>query len=257
MNKHLYAFIALLAFAVCAAAQTSGSVTTYSASTVETDAAGIETATRVAAELQTSIRADKASVGDEVLARVTRSVNQNGSIVIERGSRLIGRVTEVSPRTSASKGSSVTVLFHSVQKDGVTTPINATILGIARATPRASVDDAPPDDAWITASTRSSAQASPGLLGGVANTVRGVTNTAASAVRGVSDAAVTTSGSVIGQTAVTAGSLGTNIPGLEISRSTSASAESSGQLSLESGNVRLDRGTTLVLDVSGSTRVGN
>lgn len=262
MNKSILTLALTLALTGVGMAQTtstSGSTAAAGSGSVSKDGGmlNLESAATITGQLQNSLNAGKAKVGDEVVLKTTKSVKQNGQVVIEKGSKLIGRVTDVQQKTKDKAGSQIGVLFDTLKQGSTTTPITATILSVTKAATRASVDDTFSSDLSAGSNTRTTTQSSSGgLLGGVGNTVGGVTNTATSTVGGVANTALGTTGSVLntaGQTTGSAvGSLGSNIRGLQISQSADASANGSTTLSTNTGNLKLDSGTTFTLNVTGS-----
>src|SRR4051812_11009840 len=55
----------------------------------------LQSGTQLSGQLQNSLDVQKAKVGDQVVLKTTSAVKENGRVVVDRGSRLIGRVTEV------------------------------------------------------------------------------------------------------------------------------------------------------------------
>ncbi len=228
-------------------------------------AVSIASGTQIAADLQKSLNVEKAKVGDEVVLKTTKAIKQNGQTVVAKGSKLIGRVTEVQQRAKGEAGSKIGVLFDTLQQGGMSTPITASIMSITSVAARAGVNDSVYADSSASSTTSarqtSSQTSGGGLLGGVTNTVGGVTNTATSTVGGVAGAATDTVGGVTntaGETVgATTGAVGGTIRGLTISQSADASASGSSTLSLTGGNLKLDKGTTFNLAVSESTSVGS
>jgi len=259
MNRIVLAF-GLLTIAVTGvfAQKTSTNVATTAstrASAMKNGAAVIQSGTQISGQLQSTLDTKNAKVGDQVVLKATNAVKQNGQTVVEKGSRLIGHVTEVQQRAKNGAGSRVGVVFDRLQQGGNSVPISAVITSVfqAQSAAGASVSD---DDMMAmgststqtTTSTRSSGGGG-GLLGGVVNsttqTVSGVANTAGQTVNGVTNTAGQTVGS-------TTRSVGGTLRGLQISQSTDASASGGSVLSLSNGDLRLEKGTTVNLAVSGS-----
>jgi len=258
MNRIVLAF-GLLTIAVTGvfAQKTSTNVATTAstrASAMKNGAAVIQSGTQISGQLQSTLDTKNAKVGDQVVLKATNAVKQNGQTVVEKGSRLIGHVTEVQQRAKNGAGSRVGVVFDRLQQGGNSVPISAVITSVfqAQSAAGASVSD---DDMMAmgststqTMTTRSSGGGG-GLLGGVVNsttqTVSGVTNTAGQTVNGVTNTAGQTVGS-------TTRSVGGTLRGLQISQSTDASASGGSVLSLSNGDLRLEKGTTVNLAVSGS-----
>ena len=259
MNRIVLAF-GLLTIAVTGvfAQKTSTNVATTAstrASAMKNGAAVIQSGTQISGQLQSTLDTKNAKVGDQVVLKATNAVKQNGQTVVEKGSRLIGHVTEVQQRAKNGAGSRVGVVFDRLQQGGNSVPISAVITSVfqAQSAAGASVSD---DDMMAMGSTSTQTMTSTrssggggGLLGGVVNsptqTVSGVTNTAGQTVNGVTNTAGQTVGS-------TTRSVGGTRRGLQISQSTDASASGGSVLSLSNGDLRLEKGTTVNLAVSGS-----
>jgi len=206
--------------------------------------------TNVAAELQNSLNVQRAKVGDEVILKAKNAIKQNGQTVIEKGSMLKGRVTDVQQRAKGMAFSKVGVLFDTLVQNGRSIPISAMITSITRTTANANVDD----DVFASGSTSSrtstqgSARPSGGLLGGVTNTVGGVVNATTSTVGSTVAPVVGTVGNTVrGTTGAVS-----NIPGLHVDQSADASASGGSTLMLTGGDIRLEKGTTFNLSVSES-----
>ena len=200
------------------------------------------------AQLQNTLDVKNAKVGDEVVLKTTQSIKQDGQVVIPKGSRLIGRVTDVQQRAKNGAASKLGLVFDQLQNGQMLTPITASVVSIANANAAASVGDALDSDLSGSSSTssRTSSGGSGGdLLGGVANTVGSVVNTAGQTVGGVTN----TAGQALGTATSTAGR---TINGLQISTSASGSAQSSTTLSSPNNNVRLEKGVTFNMNVQRS-----
>jgi hypothetical protein len=95
-----------------------------------------EEGTELNAELTRRVDARRARPGDEVRAEVTEDVESNGEVVLERGTRLIGRVTDARPHggAGAAAESRLAIVFEKaiVGRDREV-PIHATIHALAAA----------------------------------------------------------------------------------------------------------------------------
>jgi hypothetical protein len=222
--------------------------------------ANLQSNTQLAAQLENSLDARHAKVGDRVALKTTQAVKQNGEVIVPKGARLLGHVTEVQQRTKANGESRIGVAFDRLQKGALDIPITATITSITQARSQARAGDSSLDsDMMSSSSARSSSRTSNnggGLLGGAGNTVGGVVNTTTSTVGNVAGSTTNAVGSTVGSTAGTAANLTGSLRGLQITQSTSASAEGGSTLSLGSGNLRLESGATFNLLVSSSTSAG-
>lgn len=265
MKNIVLGFATAIILAVSVFAQ-QGSVSSAATATTEgsvkaaENTLGLNSATTITGKLQGSLNADKAKVGDEVVLKVTEKVKSDGRVVIEKGSKLVGKVTEVKRDAKGSAGSTIGVAFDTLIQNGRSIPVAVDILAVNSVTSTVSAGDT--FGSSVSGSSRTQASGRPtggGLLGGVGNTVGGLAGGATSTVGGVVDTTAGVAGNAVGaatQTAATAtGSLGTNISGLSIGKSANASAGNSTTLSKEKGNVKLDSGTQFTVAVSGSTEV--
>ncbi len=211
----------------------------------------VASGTRINGELQGALDVSKARVGDRVLLKTTEAVKQNGQTVVKKGAQLVGRVADVRRRAQGAAGSSITVVFDTLQSGSLSTPIAVTIDSVTQAAGRARAGD---EDlgAEAGASGRTSAgsssggSSSGGLLGAVGNTVGGVAGAAGDAVGSTTE---TVGGAARGAT----GALGR----IQITQAVGLSAEGGSTLSLGAGNLRLEKGTTFRLTVRQSARVGD
>lgn len=229
MNKVYLGILIILAFVTLCAGQ-----------------ATLESGTRITAELQKSIDANNAKVGDQVVLKTTQSIRQNGEVIVPKGAQLIGRVTDVARRTKDNGESRVGLIFDRIQGKQLSMPLNATIVSITNAAAAARVDDLAMADMSGSSSTStrtSSSGGGGGLLGGVTNTVGGVVNTTTQTVGGVTNTVTRTADSATG-------TVGNTISGLRISGGASGSANSSTTLSAANKNVRVDKGATFDLRVA-------
>lgn len=220
--------------------------------------------TEISAQLQKSLDASKTKVGDEVVLKTTKKIKQNGEVVVAKGARLIGKVTEVQKRTKETGASKIGVLFERLEQGGSSLPISASITSIVQTRSQVRSGDDLFADSSAGSMTRTSSSTSGssggGLLGGVGNTVGGVVNTTTQTVGGVAGTATQTVGGVAdsaGQTlGTTTQTASGTLRGLQITQSTDASASGSSTLSLNTGNLKLEKGTTFNLKIaeSGSAR---
>lgn len=219
--------------------------------------------TSLAAQLENSLDTRHAKVGDRVVLKTTEAVKQNGDTVVPKGARLLGHVTEVQQRTRENGESRLGVAFDRLQKGALDMPITATIVSITQAQTHENVGDSSLDSGTMSSSrarvSSSGDQRSgggSGLLGGVGNTVGGVVNTTTSTAGNVAGTTTNAVGSTVGATTNTAGNLTGSLRGLQITQSSRASADGGSTLSLGTGNLKLESGTTFHLLVSSSTSAG-
>jgi hypothetical protein len=203
----------------------------------------LQSGTQITGQLQNSLDVQRARVGDQIVLKTTGAIRQNGRVVVDKGSRLVGRVTEVQQRARGNAASRVSILFDRIENGKMTLPINAMITSVSQVRARGSVDD--DIDAGVSGSSSTSASSGSqgGLLGGVANTVGGVVDTTGRAVGSVANTAGRTVGQTVGR--------------IQISQSASASAEGGSTLSLTGGNLRLEKGTAFNLRLTESASIDN
>lgn len=248
-------FLGLTAMmAISAAGQTvtgTGTASANNSTQVEDKGTGLiaGSETAISATLQKSLNAEKAKVGDQVVLKTTKAVKQNGEVIIKKGTRLIGKVTEVQRKSKANADSKIGILFDTLDQGGHSIPVNVSIIAVANsAAQMAAGDDLfASSSAGSTTSARGSTTApSGGLLGGVTNTVGGLVNTAGSAVGSTVN--------TVGETAGTAVStVGRSTGGLQVMNSTDASTSGSSTLSLSGGNIKLDQGTSFRLAITSTS----
>ncbi|HYX42567.1 MAG TPA: hypothetical protein VE821_12755, partial [Pyrinomonadaceae bacterium] len=193
-----------------------------------------------------------AHVGDQVVLKTTEAIKQNGHTVVNKGARLIGRVTEVQQRTQGNAESRIGLVFDRLESGSLTTPISASITSITQASTHTSAanDELMNDTSASSTTTSGGSSGGGGLLGGVGSTVGGVTNT----VGGVVNTTTQATGQVVSGTT---SAVGHTVNGLHISQTGSASAEGGSTLSLTGGNLRLEKNTTFNLTLNESATVGH
>ena len=97
--------------------------------------------TPVLVELSKTVKAKKAKAGDQVKAEVVQDVILHGKIVIRRGSKLVGHVTEARGRSKEDAESRLGITFDkAVLKGGGEMPLNAGICAMAAAARTSMVD---------------------------------------------------------------------------------------------------------------------
>ena len=102
-------------------------------------AANLAQGTEMNATLSRSVDTRRAKPGDEVTATLAQDVQANGAVVLRRGTRLIGRVTEAQPRVRGSgsgeghSDSRLGIVFERALVDGREVPVHAMIQAVAAA----------------------------------------------------------------------------------------------------------------------------
>jgi len=217
--------------------------------------------TSLAAQLENSLDARHAKVGDRVVLKTTQAVKENDKTIVPKGAKLLGHVTEVQQRTKENGESRIGVAFDRLQNGALDIPITATIVSITQAQAHNNIANSSVDSDMMSSSSgrvASSGQrnSNGGLLGGAGSTVGGVVNTTTSTVGSVAGSTTNAVGSTVGATTNTAGNLTGSLRGLQITQSSSASADGSSTLSLGTGNLHRESGTTFHLLVRSSASAG-
>jgi len=220
-------------------------------------ASQLQAGSTVQAELVKPLDAHKNKVGDEVVAKTTHDVKSEGHVIVPKGSKLIGHVTEVKAHSKEQATSELGIAFdHAVLKNGTEMPLALGIQAIGRSQAGAAATQDEPVMMGGDGSAMGSSSARPsgggGMVGGARSTAGGVVNTAGSTVGSTTGAAVNTAGGAGG---AVSGSLSSTshgvvgLQGLSLSSDTSTAAQGS-VVSSSSGNVHLDSGTEMVLRVN-------
>ncbi len=229
--------------------------------------AALSNGTAMNAALSQPVDAKKNKPGDPVTAKTTEATKSEGKVVIPKGSKLVGHVTECKQRGKEEKESALGMVFDkAILKNGEEIPLNVTLRAIAAAQ-TAAASSGGGDDLSAGGGAMGSARASGGgALGGVRSTAGAatgaVTNTAANAggvASGAVNSTVNTAGVVRGAVGglnaagqLTSSSQG--VFGLEgLNLNTAASNSTQGSLiTSTSKNVHLDSGTQLLFVAQGS-----
>jgi hypothetical protein len=243
------------------AAASSNTSTSTSAKSGQSQAS-LSNGTAMNATLSQPVDAKKNKPGDQVTARTTEATKSEGKVVIPKGSKLMGHVTECKQRSKEEKESALGIVFDkAILKNGEEVPLNVTIRALAAAQ-SAAATSAGGDDLSAGGGAVGSGRASGGgALGGVRSTAGAatgaVTNTAASA-SGVAGGAVNSTVNAAGATRGAVGGLNTagqltsnsqgvfGLEGLNLNAAASNSTQGS-LITSTSKNVHLDSGTQLLL----------
>ena len=265
MKRFLFAILLVVAVSgIIVAQKTSTDASNRASAKKQGSQIDLLTETQMAAQLQSALDARHAKVGDRVILKTTEAIKQNGKVVVPKGAQLIGRVTDVQQQTKETGESHVGLLIDQLRFGSTEIPITASILSITQARSHAQANNSSVDSDLMGQSSAGTRSTSPprnsnggSLLGGVGNTVGGVINTTTSTVGNVAGTTTNAVGSTVGATTSAAGNLGGGLRELQISQSTSASAQSGSTLSLTGSNLRLESGATFNLAISNSASGGN
>ena len=212
--------------------------------------------TTVNAVLSKPVDSKSSKPGDQISARATQDVKSEGKVVIPKGSRLIGHVTEAKTRAKGESNAALGIAFdHAILKNGQQIEMNSVVqaIGAAQTTaPAADMDAMMGTTGSAAGSVRSSG---PGLVNAVGSTASSATGAAGGTLTNVSGGAT---GAVGSATHVAGGSLGStlsstssDVVGLNnLSLANQVTNSTSGSVITSTGkNVHLDSGTQLVLRV--------
>jgi hypothetical protein len=234
--------------------------------------AGAMQASNVSAELEKKIDSKHAKVGDEVVAHTTSSTQLEGT-KLPKGTRLMGKVTEVQAKSGAQHDGHLAFAFdRAVMRDGREIPIHTTLQAISAPAGEGEGMSGASDDfaagfAPVAASGGGSARAGGGLLGGGGAAAGGLAGGATSTVAGTTGRAAGFSEGTLRQTDSTlrqsttgalhegSGLMATsastaaavrNMPGV----SASGSASGTSTLDAHGKNVELESGTQMMFSVA-------
>ena len=134
--------------------------------------------TNMNAVLKGSLDAKKSKVGDRVEAETTQDVKEDGKVVLRKGTRLTGHVTEVQAREKSQATSHVGILFEQAEmRDGHQMPLHASIQALAAAQSSVQASSAVADDDVFAgggaAAGGGGAVRGGGLVGGALQTTSG------------------------------------------------------------------------------------
>jgi hypothetical protein len=229
--------------------------------------AGLSSGTTLQAELTKSVDAKKAKSGEEVTAKLTQDVKSDGKVVLHKGSKLVGHVTEAQAKTKENAESKLGIVFDkAVLKGGEEVAFSGVIQALA-----------PPVQGSLNVAGDESSSLGSGMGGG-GNSMGGgrsgggavapigsATSAASSTLGSATSAAGNTVGSVAGSATgavnrtagvaangtLTAAAHG--VIGMQgVALNPAAAGAQGSVISSAKNNVKLDSGTQLVLQVAGS-----
>ncbi len=211
--------------------------------------------------LEKPVDARKCKPGDEVVAKNTENVKSNGQVIIPKGSKLVGHVTQVQAASKGQSSSQVGIAFDRVVlKNGSEVPMTASIQALAAAQGATSADlmgDTLQDGAMAGGGAVASGRGvtgGGGLVGGTTRAVGatggGLVNTSANVASGAG-ARLNGSGAVLnGKGQLISSSRGVvGLNGLSLNSATAGAMEGS-VITSQAGNVHLDSGTQMILQAT-------
>jgi len=227
----------------------------------------LSSGTSLQAELTKSLDAKKAKPGDEVDARLTQDVKENGKVVLHKGSKLVGHVTEAQAKSKENAESRLGMVFDkAVLKGGEEMAFNGVIQAVAPpvqgALSVAGDENSSLSGGMGSGSSMGGGHSGGSPLGSVTTAAGGTVNTATGAVGNTAGSVTNSTGAVNGAVNRTAGvaangalnSAAHGVVGMQgVNLNTAAAGSAQGSvISFASRNIKLDSGTQMVLQVTGS-----
>jgi hypothetical protein len=249
-------------------AQASGNANASSSASLQSNQenAGLSSGTAFNTALSAPVDSKKAKPGDRINARTTEAVKSDGRIVLPKGTKLVGHVTQASARAKGESESALAITFErAILKNGQEVPLSVAIQAIASAQASASAADTDMGEMGSMGASATGSGRATGALGGATSTagstVGTVANTAThaggvaggavnSTVNSTADVASASRGAIGGVNA--AGQLTSNSSGVfglnGLSLNTVAYNSIQGSVITSVGkNVHLDSGTRMLL----------
>jgi hypothetical protein len=215
--------------------------------------------TAINAVLAKPIDSRKCKPGDPVVATATEDVKSDGQVVVRKGSKLIGHVTETKAKGEGQATSSLGIVFdHALLKNGQQLEMNSVVQAIAAgrsaASSPAGADGLEDMGSNTGVSNGGAARGGAGALGGVGSTVGSTTGAVTNAGGNATGAVNSTLGSTTSVGNGLHGALSSTSRGVVglngLSLASDASSATQGSLITSTGkSVHLDSGTQLVLRV--------
>src|SRR5262249_26684165 len=85
-------------------------------------------------ELAKSVDAKKAKVGDEIQARGSQAALSQGRVVVPKGAKIIGHLTQVTQRSGEQRSQLTFNFDHALLKDGTQVPLSVTVQALGGGT---------------------------------------------------------------------------------------------------------------------------
>lgn len=240
-----------------AASQASSKETAAVQGSSASQATQLASGSTVPAKLSKPLDANKNKVGDEVSAKTTQDVKSDGKVVIPKGTKLLGHVTEVQAKTKENANSSLGIAFDRLElKNGDQVPLHLMIHRVSAVQASAGADFDEPMGGGMPASGGMGGGARVGGAG-IGNVTSGVTSTAGSTVGTATNTGAAVGGDLNGVARAAGGTNSTvnaagsaqSVIGLKgVSLDTQASGSAQGSILTGNGRiVHLDSGTMLEL----------
>src|SRR5216684_612380 len=245
-------------------AKASSSASSSTSAQAAQNSVSLSSGTTIEAALSSPVDARKNKEGDQVVARTTQAVKSDGQVVIPKGSRLVGHVTQAKAKAKGESQSALGIVFdRAVLKNGQEVPLHVVIQALAAAEGSASTPLGAADTMGSAGGSGRAGSSGGGVVSGVGSTA----GSTAGAVTSTAGAAGSTATGAVGATANTAASTtgaagrgaaaalsssSTGVIGLQgLALNSEVSSATQGSLIVSSTkNVHLDSGTRMVLRVA-------
>lgn len=236
-----------------ASASASAAASTSASANAGPASASSDSGTAVNADLLTTIDARKVHPGQRVEAKTTKDVKEGKRVVMRRGTKLVGHVTEAQAHTKANAQSAVGIVFdEAVMKNGETVPFHASIQALAAAQSMANAGMG--DDDMMAgggAMGGGAVRGGGGLVGGAAGGATGAVGSTAGMAGGAAGDVGRTAGGTLSSTTSAAGSVSNSVAGS--TRGATGGLDAAGNLTSSSSGVFGLNGLNLASSVSNST----
>jgi hypothetical protein len=213
---------------------------------------------QIHATLTKPVDAKKSRAGEEFIAKTTSDIKSNGAVIVPRGSKIIGHVTEAKAGAKGEADSTLGLAFdRAVLKNGQEIPFSATIRAIANSQPPSSEIMAPDEMPSVAGAAPGGGFSRPSVAP-VGETTRAVGTTAGGLVHTAGDVAGDAGAGATGAVAPTLDASGhltsasqgvIGLKGMSLGTETAGSAQGSSVIHSNTGNVHLDGGTQMLLVV--------
>lgn len=253
-------------------AQAANSSAASSSAQAGQNSAQLASGTTMQAVLSQPVDAKKNKPGDTVTGKNTQAVKSDGQVIVPKGSKLVGHVTEAKARGKGESESALGIAFDkAILKNGQEVPLNATIqaLAVGETAASSSFDEASLAGAGSAMASGSGSAPSRGGLGGVTSTAGGAVGAAAGSTGNVGRVAGgglnSTAGATGSATAATGGAVGGlnsagqfasnsrgvfGLNGLNLNSAASNGTQGS-LITSPDKNIHLDSGTRMLLVAQG------
>ena len=138
MKKLMFATSLILLLVASAAAQetgTAGRAVNEPGARKQGKQIYLQSGTQLLAQLESTLDVHRAKAGDRVVLKNLDEIKQDGQVVIRKGSRLIGHVTEAQQQTTVSPESRVGLVFDHLRSGSNDIAIAASVLSVTSGNP--------------------------------------------------------------------------------------------------------------------------